>query len=117
MTNIVRMVGDRQSGKTEALLRIVSYALIDGQRVLWLGPSRVSDQDAFMRMRGHLEHYWPGLIEKVWLTNGQQRIKAKSGGMMYFGPQRVAPDVVVTDDMSADAEYMYPMARHYKATC
>jgi hypothetical protein len=117
VTHVVRMVGDRQSGKTEALLRIASYALIDGQLVLWLGPDRHHDQDAFLRMTEHLQHYWPELIVQTWRTNGQQRIKCKGGGMAYFGPQRVAPDVVITDDVSGDPEFMYPQARHYKATC
>jgi hypothetical protein len=117
MTNIVRLVGDRQTGKTEALLRIAAYELVEGHRVLWMGPSRAQDHDAFLRMREHLERYWPRLVEKVWLTNGQQRIKCVTGGMAYFGPQRVTPDCVITDDVSADPEYMHPEARIYKATC
>lgn len=117
MTNVVRLVGDRQSGKTEALLRIAAYALVDGERVLWIGPSRSQDHSAFLRMTDHLEHYWPGKVEKVWRTNGAQRIKMTSGGMMYFGPQRVTPDTCITDDVSGDPEFMYPTARHYKATC
>lgn len=115
--SIVRLVGDRQSGKTQALLRLAAYALMDGERVLWIGPSRTEDREAFRLMVEHLSHYHPGLVETIWRTNGQQRIRATSGGTMWFGPQRVTPDTVLTDDVSADPEYMYPMARIYKATC
>lgn len=118
MRNPVWLVGARQSGKTEALLRIAAYALLDGECVIWCGPGRTQDHNAFLRMTSHLEHYHPDLIEQIWRTNGQQRIRTTSGGMMYFGPQvGVTPHMVITDDVSADAEFMYPDARVYKATC
>jgi hypothetical protein len=118
MSNPVWLVGARQSGKTEALLRIAAYALVDGECVIWCGPSRTQDDDAFMRMTSHLKHYHPDLILQIRRTNGQQLIRTTSGGMMYFGPQRsVTPNTVIADDVSADPEIMYPDARVYKATC
>lgn len=96
--------GDRQSGKTEALIRLaVMDAVSSGKRVVWAAPSSPLEAEAFARIeRAHA-------AERVCRTTGRRRIGYRSGGEILFvtvgrgGGRGLSAEVLVLDGVADDA--------------
>lgn len=88
MKQHLTVLGDRQSGKTTALIRLaVMEAAIEGQRVLYTSYSgAVAEHHFKMTVDWLYESIFRNEIVKVSRTNGQQRITFRSGGTIFFPP-------------------------------
>lgn len=91
MKTHLTIVGDRQHGKTEALLRLAFSDASFGDTVLFQSENAPQRSDAFARASG-IANSRKDVI-KVVLTNGNQRIVFESGGRILFGVSSRGVDV------------------------
>lgn len=98
------IVGDRQAGKTRLLVDVaVDEAARQGRDVLFFTPSL--DQDSWMLklIQERAEQLIPGAVERVYRTNGRQRITFTSGGRVRFRldkDENPRVDTHIIDDVS-----------------
>lgn len=103
------ITGDRQAGKTKMLVDVaIDEAARQGRSVLFFTPSRNQDSYTLSLIEDRAQHLCPELIERVYRTNGRERILFKGGGLVYFrepgreSSRRHQPDVDthIIDDVS-----------------
>lgn len=99
------IVGDRQAGKTKLLVDVaVDEAARQGRDVLFFTPSLDQDAWTLKLIQERAEQLVPGSIERVYLTNGRQRIIFTSGGRVRFrlnrGEANPKVDTHIIDDVS-----------------
>lgn len=119
--SIVTIAGDRQAGKTHALLALAAADASAGQRVVWFADTW--DYAAYAQ-RSLLDYLNPDLVQKVRLGRGNRSVATTTGGAVSFlsvlgSGKPLAPDTVVFDALERyrlpDVVAAYPQARIYVA--
>ena len=78
----ITLVGDRQSGKTHALLNLGAVEAENGHTVAYIADQLVVARNSFER---YVElHAALDTVDRVYRANGEQRVRHKSGGIIYF---------------------------------
>lgn len=97
----VRVIGDRQTGKTEMLLAFAEKLCREGQRVLYMTRDRKLAQNCFRRVEESV-YDLPGF--RAYRTNGQERVTHESGGELRFmtvarEPRGLTVNTLILDDV------------------
>ena len=99
--NIVELTGDRQSSKTETLIRVAIADAMSGRRVLFGNYRWALARNTFERTIAQLPR---DTVHKALRSNGNMRIELTSGGLIQFasitgtGQRGIAVDTVILDD-------------------
>lgn len=78
---MVTISGNRQTGKTKALLDIAAKEAEAGRKVLWFADSRRALVEAHRRL---VESMPASVVKKVHRGHGQERITVAGGGEVVF---------------------------------
>jgi len=121
----IRIVGDRQTGKTEAALSYASTLIASG-----VGVAYYTEQPTMLRVlleRYAHNHLRPGQV--LYRGNGNERVRDESGGMLYFTTPRRGHSsyrgslvqTVILDDVAgswddATIQYRHPHVTHVVRT-
>ena len=99
--NIVELTGDRQSGKTETLIRVAIADAMSGRRVLFGNYRWALARNTFERIANEIDNDW---ITRVRRAAGNLRIEFVNGGLIDVravttnGQRGIAVDTVILDD-------------------
>lgn len=109
MRQHLTLLGDRQAGKTTALIRLAALEAVQGESVLYHCQTAPMADDCFHRAVEWLqESALSKEVLKVAHTTGHQRILFVSGGRIVFLPQEsrtmrsITPDIHVMDDVQTE---------------
>lgn len=99
------ILGDRQAGKTKLLVDIaIDEAARQGRRVLFFTASRAYDSWTLKLIEARSRELVPQLVEQVYYSNGRERIRYTTGGLLFFRQDQhhsVSPiDTHIIDDVS-----------------
>ena len=118
--NVVTISGDRQAGKTHALMALAAAEASIGQTVVWFAEDSYHAHVALQQMPGFIAS---NLIDKIRYGNGNRKIITTPGGTIVFGSAngsgggcRVRADTVIWDALRpvpSELPCAYPDARIY----
>lgn len=97
---MLTITGDRQTGKSYALMLLAIDAAEDGKRVFYQCTDRRLAHQRFLDLEQKCQ--CRGILEKSWRTNGEQRLRLTSGGEIYLYNRPINADVLLADDLSSD---------------
>lgn len=97
--------GDRQTGKTEALLHLGVADAAAGRSVLYSGSSRGAVRDALQRARAFVDSRSD--VERVDLANGKEAVYFDNGGRLLFLPN-IALRGITVDTHLIDDPFIEP---------
>lgn len=114
----VRVIGDRQTGKTEMLLAFAEKLCREGQKVLYVADGGRLARNCFYRSEKSVY----GLSGfHAYSTSGSERIVHESGGELRFTSARAAAprgwlaDTMFLDDVPMDYGFGHPAPKHVVA--
>lgn len=99
--NVVELTGDRQSGKTETLIRVAIADAMSGRRVLFGTYLWAVARNTFDRIANEIDNDW---ITRVRRSSGNLRIELVNGGLIDVravttnGHRGIDCDTVILDD-------------------
>lgn len=77
--NVVELTGDRQSGKTETLIRVAIADALSGRRVLFGTYLWAEARNTFERIANAIDNDW---VTRIRRSNGNLRIDLVNGGLI-----------------------------------
>ena len=95
----IRIIGDRQTGKTEMLLAYAEKLCRTGQRVIYITRDHRLADDAFLRVTQSVDGA-PGY--SIRRGHGKERIAHESNGSIHFTPVSRAWHGLVADTLILD---------------